>query len=177
MIKHEDGRNEASDVIKMLRSLQPDVLVGEEEGEINCKDGVLTVRASKRHTVANVIECIERMTEKLEKANGMLEWAHKEVLRLNIENSELHAKLATAERERDAAIRDLSQSECKFCKHTKISLDDEPCKSCRSFNYPYTIKKANYEWRGVCEENTREGRECSSAQTSMQKSTDTMPKP
>ena len=174
MIKHEDGRNEASDVIKMLRSLQPDMLVGVEEAETNCKDGVFTVRASKRFTVANVIECIERLTEKLEKANGMLEWTHKEVLRLNIENSELHAKLATAERERDAAIVDIRNAKwclCHVCQNYYRPDPDVRHYECKAFGKfsdlfsPSDFEEeehnpinmcGKFKWRGVCEENAKE---------------------
>lgn len=155
MIKHEDGRNEANDVIKMLRSIQPDMLVGVEEAETNYKDGVLTVRVSKRHTVANVIECIERLTEKLEKANGMLEWAHKEVLRLNIENSELHAELATAERERDALIKHV-EGKCHACKHADGFPNEGLCGSCKHTFHAKRESAENWQWRGVFEENAKE---------------------
>lgn len=157
-MKHEDCSSEVSGVVKTLQSLQPDMLIGMEDVETNFKDGVLTVKASKRHTVANVIECIEMLTEKLEKANGMLEWTHKEVLRLNIENSELGAKLSMAERERDAAVIDLSDS-CKFCNFAKQGLEKPPCDKCfqRVGKYPWSpMVRTRFEWRGVCDENTKE---------------------
>lgn len=161
MIKREDDKNEVSGVVKMLQSLQPDMLAGLEEAEITFKDGVFNVKAGKRHTVANVIECIESMTEKLEKANSMLEWAHKEVLRLNIENSELRADLSMAERERDAAVRDLDEaSSCRTCAYGDIYENctvEGKCARCDYIGCP--CESCRYKWRGVCEDNTKEGAE------------------
>ena len=148
-MKHEDCSSEVSGVVKTLQSLQPDMLIGMEDAETNFKDGVLTLKASKRHTVANVIECIEMLTEKLEKANGMLEWERKEVMRLNIENSELGAKLSMAERERDAAVRDCARFPCYTCTERE---NGDFCPQCRTMG----TFRSLHEWRGVCDENTKD---------------------
>lgn len=77
----------------------------------------------------------------------------------------LEAKLKQAERERDAAVDDLKQaakdgSVCTGCMHN-AGLDavceaaDYDCKVCYE---PCKCKNcddnSNYEWRGICEENT-----------------------
>lgn len=152
-MKHEDCSSEVSGVVKTLQSLQPDMLIGMEDVETNFKDGVLTLKASKRHTVANVIECIEMLTEKLEKANDMLEWTHKEVLRLNIENSELGAKLSMAERERDAAVEDI-EPRCDYCKYQHNPYGEYPCPTEEELEADQHC--FGFEWRGICEENAKE---------------------
>ena len=76
--------------------------------------------------------------------------------------SQLKSRLAQVERERDAAVRELEIAEdcynCKYnraCKHDgngyrKCSECGEcPCSECNS-------GQSQYEWRGVCEENTKE---------------------
>ena len=61
--------------------------------------------------------------------------------------------LAQAERERDAAVRDLQKiSFCEDCKHLGKSKKRNPCRECQE-NYK---EKPNWQWRGVCEENTKE---------------------
>ena len=74
---------------------------------------------------------------------------------------ELVSRLAEVERERDAAVADLSDR-CQYCKH--ISCDDEdensPCKDCmqRKGGVPFApMIRTCFEWRGVCEENTGGG--------------------
>lgn len=68
----------------------------------------------------------------------------------------LESSLAQVERERDAAVFDLSQESCRCCKHVKCSSDEYPCNRCRTFKYPYYFARGNYEWRGICEENTND---------------------
>lgn len=61
------------------------------------------------------------------------------------------SRLAQVERERDAAVEALDEiRQCKFCKHYTKKLWEEPCLSCD------LQRKTNYEWRGVCAENTKE---------------------
>lgn len=69
---------------------------------------------------------------------------------------ELESRLAQVERERDAAVNDVCEI-CYTCKHrTKgsdycevgIYMDSCECNACGS-----------YEWRGVCDENTKDGNE------------------
>ena len=74
--------------------------------------------------------------------------------------SQLKDRLAQAERERDAAVKDLADA-CKYCKH--ISCDDEdensPCKDCmqRKGGVPFApMIRTRFEWRGVCDENSKE---------------------
>lgn len=65
------------------------------------------------------------------------------VLATKVQN--LESKLAQAERERDAAVADLDKlgAGCEYCAHFK-----EPCMSCCCGD--------NWQWRGVCPENTKE---------------------
>ena len=80
---------------------------------------------------------------------------------------QLEQELAAIKRERDAAIHDLSvevrfQSDCKTCKHADTLCEndlhcldcmDEECK-CKTCSEQF-----NYEWRGVCDANTKEDAE------------------
>ena len=71
---------------------------------------------------------------------------------------QLESRLAQVERERDAAVRDLQKiSFCEDCKHLGKSKKRNPCRECQE-NYK---KKPNWQWRGVCEENTKEAASCS----------------
>lgn len=66
--------------------------------------------------------------------------------------AELEKKLAAVKRERDTAVRSLGWSRyCVNCKHSSVSGHKEPCKSCVNDG---VTKKTNWEWRGVCPENT-----------------------
>ena len=75
---------------------------------------------------------------------------------------QLKSRLAQVERERDAALNDLKDDgDCYYCKHRDlcsqcylgvcVGCDKEecPCCNCDRMNN-------NYEWRGVCPENTKE---------------------
>lgn len=71
---------------------------------------------------------------------------------------QLESRLAQVERERDAAVNDLADS-CKYCKHTRQPLDGKPCNECmqrKNGNRFAPIVRTKFEWRGVCEENTKE---------------------
>ena len=62
---------------------------------------------------------------------------------------QLESRLAQAERERDAAVIDLRlYAGCKVCKHGDFEFTHE-CMDCSYDNN-------NWEWRGVCEETTKE---------------------
>ena len=68
---------------------------------------------------------------------------------------QLEQRLAQVECERDAAVYDLSTSSCCVdCKHYKLSNETEPCKTCLKNG-----KKELWQWRGVCEENSKEKNE------------------
>ena len=63
--------------------------------------------------------------------------------------SQLKDCLAQVERERDAAVKDLSVAKsCKICKNNAGVFVQNICMDC--------IECCNFEWRGVCEENTEE---------------------
>ena len=78
---------------------------------------------------------------------------------------QLESRLAQAEKERDAAVRDMSKAVrengvCIACKHDKpfdnnCEENDFDCVNCIS---PCMCKSchigSNYEWRGPCPENT-----------------------
>ena len=71
---------------------------------------------------------------------------------------QLETRLAQAERERDAAVGDLSDS-CKFCNFAKQGLEKLPCDKCfqRVGKHPWSpMVRTRFEWRGVCDENTKE---------------------
>ena len=63
---------------------------------------------------------------------------------------QLESRLAQVERERDAAIRDCARFPCRTCD------DKENGDLCHNCNVRKDTTRTNYEWRGVCEENTKE---------------------
>lgn len=66
---------------------------------------------------------------------------------------QLESRLAQVERERDAAVHDLAEDRiCANCKHYSESVFNEPCSSC----VEDAETKKNWQWRGVCPENTEE---------------------
>lgn len=67
---------------------------------------------------------------------------------------ELESRLAQVERERDAAVADLAVIKfCALCKEDANTQEygSDKCHAC--FN------KSEWQWRGVCEENTKGGAE------------------
>ena len=57
-------------------------------------------------------------------------------------------QLELVKRQRDAAIAALDEiRHCDCCKHYKKKGSEEPCYSCDM------LRKTNYEWRRLCEEN------------------------
>ena len=72
--------------------------------------------------------------------------------------TQLEERLAQAERERDAAVKDLgTEKSCYTCKHGDIyssSGCEGNCRSCSNISCP--CESCNYKWRGVCEENTKD---------------------
>lgn len=64
---------------------------------------------------------------------------------------QLESRLAKVERERDAAVEDIEKT-CIFCKHSYLNNPGIDC-------CPYVEQcqdSEKFEWRGVCEENTKE---------------------
>ena len=64
---------------------------------------------------------------------------------------QLESRLAQVERERDAMLLDLKEIGCGVCKHAPSENDiyiHNKCHDC--------VKQCNFEWRGVCPENTEE---------------------
>ena len=67
---------------------------------------------------------------------------------LDAKIAKLESRLAQVERERDAAVRDLTKA---------MALDGvEDCSFCKNIKKPY-CHPCKFEWRGVCEENTGGG--------------------
>lgn len=64
---------------------------------------------------------------------------------------QLESRLAQAERERDAAVNDCGKFLCNTCRYNGYA---GVCYICH--NVPGG-GRANYEWRGICPENTKEG--------------------
>lgn len=82
--------------------------------------------------------------------------------------AKLEQRLAQAERERDAAVRDLRDNydPCDVCKKKNICEEHCPkngydCISCldteRCIFYNCTKDNDLWQWRGVCEESSKEG--------------------
>lgn len=81
--------------------------------------------------------------------------------------SQLKYRLAQAERERATALHDMNQLQgaaCDYCKNMYRPNGADHC-VCREFGDLSTIAGSNkyallvcakFEWRGVCEENTKE---------------------
>lgn len=70
---------------------------------------------------------------------------------------QLEQRLAQAERERDAAVVDLSNS-CQYCKFASAAVDEAQCASCIKLKNAWLFSpslRTKFEWRGVCEENSR----------------------
>ena len=63
---------------------------------------------------------------------------------------QLESRLAQVERERDAAIADCSRFPCATCSD---KTNGDLCHNC---NVRKDTTRTNYEWRGVCAENTEE---------------------
>lgn len=62
--------------------------------------------------------------------------------------TQIESRLAQVERERDAAVADLRiYAGCKVCKFGDLKFPND-CMDC--------IRMCNWQWRGVCEENTKE---------------------
>lgn len=61
---------------------------------------------------------------------------------------QLESRLAQAERERDAAVRDLEELT------TRVSSFHLDCDYCKDKEKPI-CNNCEWEWRGVCEENTK----------------------
>ena len=75
---------------------------------------------------------------------------------------QLESRLAQVERERDAALKEWkrtkmdSEGMCWTCKHGHIT----DIGSCRCVS-PYPCDEGEeWQWRGVCEENTKEDNKC-----------------
>lgn len=63
--------------------------------------------------------------------------------------TQLEHRLAQAEHERDAAIRDM-HGKCSACKH----MDEAVCFKCVYANWEEEEAGDLWEWRGVCPENS-----------------------
>lgn len=68
----------------------------------------------------------------------------------------LERELKAVKRERDAAVADLASiPRCKVCVNLKKDNYEEPCDSCAHIAFMGDVR-GNWEWRGVCPENTEE---------------------
>ena len=70
----------------------------------------------------------------------------------------LESRLAQAERERDAALKDIANT-CWSCRNAKPSQLSKFLYSCPHLKGKAGVRTQceNWQWRGVCEENTKEG--------------------
>ena len=76
------------------------------------------------------------------------------IKQLEADKAELLQKIKQLERERDAAVRDLTLYPCFSCNNQSRTL----CNDClrnrsNALNAAGKFLPDNYEWRGVCEEN------------------------
>ena len=74
---------------------------------------------------------------------------------------QIESRLAQVEMERDLLVSGLEQS-CDTCKHRENMSFHAPCNTCSHlyrFNAAERGDTDNWEWRGVCEENTKDGNE------------------
>ena len=69
------------------------------------------------------------------------------IQRLETERHQLLTKCERLERERDVLMWDARG--CHSCKHMKNKIDEPPCDECID-------EVSGWEWRGVCEENSKE---------------------
>lgn len=97
----------------------------------------------------DALEYIRQLEDAIEGSAQLVQSAN-ELIKKRM--NEMESRLAHIERERDAAVSDLSESAwCGDCRHYKVDMDKEPCKTCLKNG-----QKALWQWRGVCEENTKE---------------------
>ena len=69
--------------------------------------------------------------------------------------TQLEQRLAQAERERDALMYDFPRGfACHTCKHETTDCNDFPCNDCVEASRG--VHWVRWEWRGVCEENSKE---------------------
>lgn len=67
----------------------------------------------------------------------------------------LERELKAIKQERDAAVDSL-RGDCSECKYADIIGNESPCSSCK-MELRQGVKhvcKSNWQWRGVCPENT-----------------------
>lgn len=108
------------------------------------------------------LELFKFYADEKKKADATLDYAHAELLMLREDLREAKARLEQAERERDAAVSDLSNG-CAYCKYVGLDFEDSPCEDCfqKDGKYPWSpMKRTKFEWRGACVENTKEESEC-----------------
>lgn len=92
----------------------------------DAKSYIVQLEAGIDHAEKVTRECEKSITENLDK---------------------LQSRLAQVERERDAAVNDLNKA---------MLLDEaEFCTFCKNIKKPY-CHSCEFEWRGVCPENTKE---------------------
>lgn len=110
------------------------------------------------------LECIRSNKERecIKTVKGVCPYCEAIAGEANERIQHLESRLAQVERERDAAVRELRIAEdCYNCKHNYACKHDGygyrkcsecgecPCSKCDS-------GESQYEWRGVCAENTEE---------------------
>lgn len=69
---------------------------------------------------------------------------------------QLEYRLAQVEMERDALIRHV-QGKCHACKYIEGYPNKRACSGCKHTYYARPGSIDNWEWRGVCEQNTKDG--------------------
>ena len=115
-----------------------------------CGNGCMD--AMNLNSLAYIIDLEQRLAQ----AENTLEMQRAEREDTIKKHIDFVARIAQAERERDAAVHDVETlclaedfngDYCEYCKHR------EPDGGCRHDCMPYN--ECGWEWRGVCEENSR----------------------
>lgn len=107
----------------------------------------------------DIVACIDNLVHRLAQAEEALAfertYREDQAVAWELKCSLLERETEQAERERDAAVHDMTKIAieldflaCDWCKHKPYN--HAHCKECR-------MKNEGFEWRGVCEENSKEG--------------------
>ena len=112
------------------------------------------------HAEKVAMECAKSITENLDKLQAKLFQLESDNESKQKRIEELESRLAQVERERDAAVHDLKLADrvdCDFCKHQYGGCTYDGCQDCsKPCPCGNCRNSSNYEWRGVCAENTEE---------------------
>lgn len=103
---------------------------------------------------SGVIELCETISQVKKALCGNEKATNEELLQVA---SQVKDRLAQVERERDAAVADLMAASTRLCNACKYDSWPECGKTGRlNFDADDAVACKHFEWRGVCDENTKE---------------------